>query len=133
VAIRRVWIDDWQFQCCGEPFAIDSKVAWSTYRVTDPTWFNQFLDAEVASSITDHEQSHDLGDDRDLERTTGVVRAVHAVFCRYLEVDDVAMPIPGSGVLESRTSVGRSEPDDADTDDGRSFIGYLVSLDTAGA
>ena len=118
-----------QFQCCGDPFAIDSNVTWTTFPVTDPTWFDEFLDAEVASSITDHEQRHDVGDERNLERTTGVDRAIDAVFCRFRVVDGVATPIAGTGTLEARTSVSGSEDDD-DWGEGRSFVGYLVSLDT---
>jgi hypothetical protein len=129
VVIRRVWIDDWQMQCCGDPFAIDSTVSWSTFRVTDTAWFGEFLDAEVAASITDYEERHDLGNDRTLERTSGVVRAVDAVFCRYRIVDRVATPIAATGVLEPRSSVDGWEDED-DMGAGRSFVGYLVTLDT---
>lgn len=129
VAIRRVWIDSWQMQCCGDPFAVDSRVSWSTFRVTDPGWFGEFLEADVAASITDYEERHGLGNDRTLERTTGQVLAIDAVFCHYRVVDRAATPIAGSGVLEPRSSVDGWEDED-DTGAGRTFVGYLVSVDT---
>lgn len=122
-----MWIDDWQMQCCGDPFALDSSVTWSTFPVTDPTWWNEFLDPEVASSITDHEEHH-AQDDRKLANVNGVVRSIDAVFCRFRVVDRAATPIAGSGVLEARTPVDGWEEED-EVGVGRSFVGYLVTLD----
>lgn len=128
VALRRVWIDNWQMQCCGDPFALDSTVRWSTFPVTDSSWYDGFLDAELAASITDHEEHHS-DDDRNLTSVRGVVRSIDAVFCRYRVVDRAATPIARSGMLESRASVDGWEDED-EMGVGRTFVGYLVSLDT---
>jgi hypothetical protein len=127
VALRRVWVDSWQMQCCGDPFTLDSNVMWSTAAVTGPSWYEDFLDVEVAASITDREEHH--SDGRDLTRTSGVVRSIDAVFCRYQVVDRVGTPVAHSGVLEPRTSADGWE-DDEEIGVDRSFVGYLVSLDT---
>jgi hypothetical protein len=129
VAVRRIWVDNWQMQCCGEPFALDSLVTWSAVPVTGPDWYSEFLDVEVAASITDHEEHH--ADDRlNLTNLIGVVRSIDAVFCRYHVVDRTATPIARSGVLEPRTSVDGWEAED-EIGVGRTFVGYLVNLDPA--
>lgn len=32
-----VWVDAWQMQCCGDPFAVGSRVAW-TLSEPDREW-----------------------------------------------------------------------------------------------
>ncbi len=128
VVLRRVWVDSWQMQCCGDPFTLDSDVTWSTAAVTDPSWYGDFLDVEVAASITDHEEHH-TDDDQNLTSMSGVVRSIDAVFCRYEVVNRAATPVARSGVLEPRSSVDGWE-DEEELGVGRTFVGYLVSLDT---
>lgn len=124
--LRTVWVDNWQMQCCGQPFAVDSLVEWTTVRVTDPADYAELLDAETAASITDHEEHHT---DRptDLQHIRGLVRQIDAVYGRYRLDGQTALPVPGSGVLAPRTSVDGWEDDDSG--DGPRFVGYLVRVD----
>ncbi len=32
-----VWVDDWQQQCCGEPFSVGSRVTWVLRPATGPS------------------------------------------------------------------------------------------------
>jgi hypothetical protein len=131
MGVRRVWIDDWQMQCCGEPFAIGSRVTWTTYPISERDWFAGFLDAATAAAITDHEDHHSSTADPSHVRS-GAVRSIDAVFCRYRRRGKTMSPIEGSGVLLPRTSADGWEDDDP-SDDGLRFVGYLVDLDTAPA
>lgn len=127
VATRTVWVDDWQMQCCGEPFAEGSDVEWTVVPVTDTSWYAEILVPDVAASITDREDHH--SERRDLVTVRGVVRSIDAVFCRYRVRARVAVPIAGSGVLVSRRSVDGWE-DDSTSEPPRTFVGYVVALDT---
>jgi len=115
-------------QCCGDRFAVDSTVSWSAFPVTDPSGYDEFLDAELSASITDHEEHHAI-DDQNLATVSGVVRSIDAVFCRYRVADRVATPIARSGVLEPRSSVDGWEAED-EVGFGRTFVGYLVTLES---
>lgn len=126
---RRVWIDDWQMQCCGEPFAVGSLVTWTTYPISDRGWFAGFLDDATAAAITDHEDHHCSTDERSQVRS-GVVRSIDAVFCRYRRRGNTMSPIEGSGVLLPRTTADGWEGDDPSDDELR-FVGYLVDLGAA--
>lgn len=123
-----MWIDDWQMQCCGTPFAVNSRVSWSTIPVDDHSWYAQFLDPDVAAAITDREEHH--SDASRLNQLARLVREIDAVFCRYQDDNSAALPVGGSGELEPRSTADGWEDDDA-LGIGRSFVGYLVTVDTA--
>jgi hypothetical protein len=49
--VYRVLLDDWQLQCCGEPFAVGDEVAWRLMLVThtsDPDKFRVTLTGSAA-------------------------------------------------------------------------------------
>lgn len=116
-------------QCCGEPFAVSSRVEWTVLPVADAAWFAEILGPELAAGITDHEEHH--SDRLDLVTMRGVVRSIDAVFCRYRVRAKAAVAIEGSGVLVPRQAANGWEDDD-ERGDGLSFVGYLVALDTSG-
>ena len=138
MAMRRVWVDAWQLQCCGEPFDIGSTVTWTTRRAIDRAFLDGVLGADVVDTITDWEEHHG-GDDEavELHDLHGAVRSIDAVFCRYTPPDGerISMPIDGSGQLEPRTSADGWEHDidpevpAAESTLDHDFIGYLVDID----
>lgn len=99
----RIWVDDWQMQCCGEPFAIGSSVRWST-RAPDSDHLATFLgDGEAAHVDAAEEHHSDDGDE--LEHVSGTVTAIAALFGRYAPLPgkpNVLFRSPGSGVLHAR-------------------------------
>lgn len=46
-----MWADDWQMQCCGEPFRVGSEVAW-TLGEADRDWLEEML-GQVVTAGTD--------------------------------------------------------------------------------
>jgi hypothetical protein len=132
---RRVWMDSWQMECCGDPFAIGSTVRWTVHTPTDPhfEWFSAVLGAEAAHRIDGVEEHH--GDYEDeMQCVEGTVRSIEAVFCRFAPTDppqsDGAWgPVDGSGVRVPLFSASRTEQEL----DGLSFVGYVVALDAVTA
>ena len=52
-----IWIDSWQMQCCGEPFRLGSRVAW-TLRAADPDWLAATLGADAQQAVDAAEEHH---------------------------------------------------------------------------
>jgi hypothetical protein len=125
VAIK-VWVDDWQMQCCGEPFAIGDEVSW-TLRDPDTVWLELVLGNDWAGSI-DLAEEHHGGVGGDVTHTMGIVTAIHTVHCRYAPIPRGAAtdlyPVPGSGVVDAVRSADGWIPDRGDL----KFVGYLVQL-----
>ena len=100
-----VWMDDWQLQCCGDPFAIGSEVSWTVEPTTGDGWHQYLaalLGADPGFTVDAIEDHHDQ-----LPAGTG----------RY--------PVDGSGTLiDVRSADGSDE-----SEGGRRFMGYLVQLD----
>lgn len=130
VAVRTVWVDDWQMQCCGEPFEVGASIEWTVLPVTDATGYAAFLEPHVVARITDREDHHT--DSRELVTMRGVVRSIDAVFCRYRVRGKAAVPVERSGVLEQRRVASGWEADD-EVGAGRTFVGYLVALEIHGS
>lgn len=121
-----VWMDGWQQECCGEPFAVGQRVSWDVHRA-DREWLGTVLGAASADAIEWAEDHH--GPVTDDERSlTGIVVSLRVVRRRYEPVAgrgsrDFA-PVPGSATLTSIRSTDRRgrEPD------GQRFVGYVVEL-----
>src|SRR3954451_24359290 len=96
-----VWVDDWQLQCCGDPFSVGSEVTWTLSHEPDREWLTEVIGAAFASSVT-HAEEHHGGLPESWPRTTGRVTAIRSVFCRYAPVGTdsrTLSPVPGSGRL----------------------------------
>jgi hypothetical protein len=123
----KVWMDDWQMQCCGEPFAVGDEVSW-TLRDPDTEWLALVLGSEPAGGV-DKAEEHHGGIGEGATPTVGIVTAIHAVRCRYAPLPDEAetqfAPVAGSGTLDAIRSVDGWTPDQGDL----KFAGYLVQLE----
>lgn len=122
----KVWVDDWQMQCCGAPFSVGDEVSW-TLREPDTAWLEAVLDKDVAGGIGGAEEHHG-GVSEDAVPTVGTVVAIHAVHCRYAPLSDEAgtrlVPVAGSGVVDTVRSADGWIPDRGDL----RFAGYVVQL-----
>lgn len=120
-----VWVDDWQMQCCGDPFSVGSRVSWKL-GPPDLDWLATVLGPVQVDRAEDH---HDLFT-ADTPATEAVVRAISAVHCAYAPKPGEDLPglypVRGSGVL---TPVERADGREKDQGDKR-FSGYLVRLST---
>lgn len=122
-----VWVDDWQLQCCGDPFAIGDEVAWS---LTTPhlEWLTSVLGPQRAAAITHAEEHH--GRSEDAVPTRGRVLDIATACCGYTKVRDAR----GSIELQHRPDTGELHPviraDGSDTaPEGLLFLGYIVELE----
>jgi hypothetical protein len=131
----RVWIEAWEWQCCGDPFGLGSNVTWGLLPASEhltSELANQFGEG-VARKLTHYETHHEMDGDPEAIPTRGGVEAIDAAFC-VVEADpdnpQFYEPVPDSGVLEPRQSANGWEPEDEPGGKRyRTFSGYIVTLD----
>jgi len=126
---RKVWVTDWEMQCCGEPFEVGSRVTWTTFEASTAAKqeFAELFGPEGAQ-VTDIEAHHGpLHDDQPTRaQTTGTVTAIKAVYWpRGLRHGESGYPVTGRATLEPRISADGWEPEE---EAGPSFHGYIVDL-----
>lgn len=121
-----VWVDAWQLQCCGVPFAVGGEVAWTLHRNVDRQWLGSTLGEGLAGTVTHAEEHHDRQPEGQAPVVRGRVRRIRAASCRYAPdpVRDVLVPVPGSTVV---SEVERADGWYPETGALR-FNGYLVDL-----
>ena len=131
----KVWTDEWEWQCCGEEFAIGSVVEWNLVPLSpdDRAYFSKPLGDEIADDITHSETHHAYGltdDDAQPITIRGRIGSIHAVYWESASLPGdepyTVYPLKGTGVLEPRqTGGGGSEPE---SEDGPEFEGYIVDF-----
>ena len=126
VGTMQVWVEDWQMQCCGDPFAVGDAVCWMAVRSAGMKEVDSILGLENGTSIEWVEDHHDLAD---TEPLSAIVQAIQAVFYRFRLADRAVVPIMGSGVLiaNSHATGWGDESEDV------KFLGYIVTLTPAQA
>lgn len=118
----RVWVDDWQMQCCGTEFGVGSTVEWAV-RGPDRDWLDTAVGPRLAATVT-HAEEHHGGDTP--ETVAGVVTAIKAVYHRLAPSPDSRMlvPVPDTAVLVPVERADGWEP----ARDGLTFRGYLADV-----
>lgn len=114
-----VWVDGWQQACCGEPFAVGTRVQW---QVQEPDL--GFAGRLFATPPTiDHAEAHHGPEG--LPVVSGRVRRIRTVDVRYErgERENTLHPVAGS----ARTA--GVEASDGPEHRRQGFVGYLVDLD----
>jgi hypothetical protein len=107
-----VWVDGWQMQCCGTPFAVGSRVAW-TLGEADRDWLETVLSTDVQQTV-DMAEDHHGALPADARQTRATVIRIRAVRCRYASRPGhdprTLYPVSGSGVLSTsnRQTAGRA-------------------------
>ncbi|WP_157548714.1 DUF6578 domain-containing protein [Nonomuraea candida] len=119
-----VWVDDWQMQCCGEPFQIGSTVSW-TLHPADRDWLTRVLGEETAATI-DWSEEHHSDESPDALRVEARVIGISAVHARVELLPGENIHHPVGGVLTPTTSADGWDPDRGDL----KFTGYVVTLTT---
>jgi len=127
----RIWLENWEWECCGEPFSLGSEVVWGLIPMGDElrSWLATPLGADAVTAITHYETHHADGDDVEPTPTRGRVDSIDAVYWKLAPHRGgdprVLYPIASTGALESREHADGWEPE---TDGGPSFGGYIVEL-----
>ncbi|MDG4772993.1 DUF6578 domain-containing protein [Solwaraspora sp. WMMD792] len=123
---KTVWLDSWQMQCCGEPFALGDEVAWTLH---DPNveWLSEVLGADLAGRV-DAAEEHHGGVAASVSVTVGTVASIQTAHCRYAPhadgPDNYLYPVPGSGAVSAVSSADGWPPESEDL----RFVGYVVQL-----
>ena len=123
-----VWVDAWQMQCCGDPFAVGSRVAW-TLSEPDREWLASVLGDDAARRVT-HREEHHGGLPDDTAATVGFVTRIRAVSSGFgpdpsgVGATPVHVPVPGTASVVDVSDADGWHPE---TDDVR-FTGYLVDV-----
>ncbi|WP_407342171.1 DUF6578 domain-containing protein [Pengzhenrongella phosphoraccumulans] len=122
-----IWVDGWQMQCCGQPFAVGTHVEWRLNDAPDVDWLETALDPVIARRISYSEEHHD-DPPGDHPLRQGTVVAIQGAFCRYAptSLDERTLyPVAGSAVLRE---VSRADGDVRD-ESGERFNGYVVEVE----
>lgn len=121
-----VWMDDWQFDCCGEPFSIGSEVSW-TIGPADSDLLTDMLGTDTGVAIDAFEDHHVTGLPEDTPPTRGTVVAINGAYCRFVhrhENDPALYRVDESGVLVPLTRAKRFQEDRGKLQ----FMGYVIRL-----
>ena len=126
VVTKIIWMDAWEFECCGEPFEVGSRVKWILGVVdqSDKERFATLLGEADASRLTHHETHHGPHDDEVLTYATGSVTAIKAIYQSY---DDRGHLVEGSAHAKDLASAVKFENEELN---GPRFRGYLIDLET---
>lgn len=123
--LRRVWIDDWQMQCCGDPFRVGQLVQFSTTSEVDREFLGVVLGRDGAAALTDYEDHHAL-DVGPVTRLIGTVERIEAISCRFELRDRAMFPVADTShvVVQAEATGWEAEGED----EGLRFLGYIVTV-----
>lgn len=102
MAIRRIWLNSWEWACCGEPFVTGDTVE---FAVTSPppAWLAEYLVDDAAAAIDAVESHHEDGGD---QRWSGIVHSVSAVATPHLVTRIRRPPLPAGAVRRPTFQLG---------------------------
>ena len=128
----KVWMSGWEYECCGEPFALGSEVEWWLLPISpeDREFYGGPLGADVADGLTQKVAHHGvaLADPVKPVSTRGRVASIDAVYWAVSSLGYGVMsfyPVPGSAVLRS---VGTSDDPEPEAVGNLDLEGYIVEL-----
>ena len=130
----RVWVDGWQVQCCGEPFAVGDTVRWTLVeRVFDDVLTDSRGRREQVHLT--HAEEHHGAVPEDVPPTEARLTRIQAVTFAYADVPGryrTQASVAGSGRAQQLWRVDGWESErQAEAD--RRFAGYVVDLEVADA
>jgi hypothetical protein len=103
-----VYMEDWQLDCCGEPFAVGSQISWTLIQ-NRCSWIQDIISPDAGIVVAAREEHHGRLA-ADTPATRGTVNRIFAVCCQYAPPAVEAgpqQPVPGSGVLIPVTQAQR--------------------------
>jgi hypothetical protein len=132
----KVWVYGWQFECCGEDFAVGSQVELDLLPIShaEQLFLGEMLPADAVAGIAHVEEHHGSPDDRRPVVTRGRVTRIDGAWWASAPrpgEKGPLYPLPGSGVLRSVERVpysNLSERYDPDDPNELTLAGYVVEL-----
>lgn len=88
----RVWLDTWEWACCGDPFGIGDEVDLLVRTRTPSPAFIESVGPELAASIDAIESHHQETPSTPEDRVQGRVRGIHAVVQEHIETRHLRRP-----------------------------------------
>ena len=114
-----VWIDDWQIQCCGDPFKVKDTVTWTVVK-----WNFDTSNIKGLDKVDYYYENHDVED----FELIGTVEHIQCIYQKYTLDTKNNVYIPTEGILKDfkkEIATGYEE----NLNDFQ-FTGYLVTLNT---
>jgi hypothetical protein len=124
---RRIWVEAWQWQCCGDPFEVGQSVSWTVASAIDRDYLATVIGEDAAAKISDYEDHHHVAEG-DVRPVGGTVSGIAAVSCQFARQDRAFYPVPGTAVVEARSRADGWERED----ELLKFLGYIVTLASPG-
>lgn len=121
--IERIWITDWELQCCSDAFIVGDEVRWPLSPADDEEWITEMLGPGPAS--VDAVYDHHTGDDA--REVPARVVGIEAVFCTHEQPGRTRSPVAGSATREDRMTATGWEPEPGPA----RFVGCLVEVERA--
>ncbi len=91
-AITRVWLDTWEWACCGDPFGVGDEVDLLIATRAPSAAFVESVGPELAATIDAIESHHQETPSTPEDRVRGRVRAIHAIAQDHLETRHLRRP-----------------------------------------
>ncbi|ROO86953.1 hypothetical protein EDD29_4539 [Actinocorallia herbida] len=113
-----VWMDDWQMECCGEPFQVGDRVTWTLAMGRYEVYPG--LDADA------YEDHHEVAATSEVTGTVRAIDAVHVRFAPEAPGGRTFVPVAGSATRTPIPKARRFESAPAARQDR--FTGYLIRL-----
>ncbi|TLF30614.1 hypothetical protein FE256_10055 [Microbacterium sp. 5K110] len=90
--VTRVWLDTWEWACCGDPFGVGDEVDLLVRTRTPSPAFIQSVGPELAATIDAIESHHQETPSTPEDRVQGRVRGIHAVVQEHIETRHLRRP-----------------------------------------
>ncbi|MCL2125363.1 MAG: hypothetical protein FWH33_05160 [Oscillospiraceae bacterium] len=120
--------DDWEMQCCGDPFKIGDRIKWPVYKRVD----EDNIDTDSALDGVDYiYEAHGMKHPRDMYTLIGTVDEIKADYYKIelrtrLSIHNGQKPVP-THVYEKSFDVTEADGWDKDIDD-LEFGSYRVTI-----
>lgn len=95
-----VYVENWQMDCCGDPFSAGSHVSWTLIQGRT-AWIQTILGPDADLTI-DAKEDHHGKLPAGTPATHGTTRGIYTISCQYAPSagsTSLLEPVPGSGVL----------------------------------
>ena len=105
--MTRVWLADWEWECCGDPFAVGDDVDFGIETRDPSAILADTLTPALAATVEAIESHHEA---ESLDRVRGRVTAVHAVTQEVIERRTLRRPGHGAPLSASMPADGEEWP-----------------------
>lgn len=90
--VTRVWLDTWEWACCGDPFSVGDEVDLLVRTRTPSSAFIESVGPELAATIDAIESHHQEIPTTPEDRVRGRVASIHAVVQEHIETRHLRRP-----------------------------------------